>query len=106
MCSQGKTGVELDFTGLNADGAARGTFSFFSLPGYDNSQSGEYELTGRLNASNGELHMNPGAWIREPPGYAAVGFSATLSEGELQGTIRFPACTNCCSSIYAKKTSE
>ena len=104
VCAQGETGVELSFTQLHTDGVVVGTFSFFNLPGHNNSESGEYTLIGRLDVGTGELFVNPGRWIRQPPGYAPVGFSASFaSANRILGRViaNFPGC----SQIYADKSN-
>ncbi len=104
-CGQGETGVELSFTDISDDGTVMGTFTFFNLPGHSNAGDGEYSLVGHINSSEQQLYFDPGAWIRQPPGYAAVGFSTPVplpGIHNMAGTITYPGC----SQIYAAKAAN
>jgi hypothetical protein len=105
VCGQGETGVELSFTELGDDGVVVGTFSFFNLPGRSNVKNGEYTLIGKLDLRTRELYLSPGKWIKQPPGYTPVGFSAplpSLGVRKIFGRITFPGCNQ----IYADKTDH
>jgi hypothetical protein len=104
VCGQGETGVQLSFNELRSDGGITGTFSFFSLPGQNNAANGECTLTGQLDLAGQQLSFDPGTWINQPPGYAAVGFSAPIpspTAPKIVGTITYPGC----SQINANKMS-
>jgi hypothetical protein len=96
VCSQGETGVDLAFSELFDDGAVLGTFSFYNLPGQGNSASGAYTLIGQLDVGHRTIYLDPGTWIRRPPGYAPVGVAISFpSSGEraISGTITNSGCS-------------
>jgi hypothetical protein len=78
VCSQGETGVDLSFSELHDDGSVLGTFSFYNLPGESNSATGVYTLIGQLDIRNQIVYLDPGTWIRQPPGYGPVGVSISF----------------------------
>lgn len=104
VCSQGETGVDLSFSEVHNDGTIIGTFTFYSLAGQSNSASGAYTLTGQLDIGNQIIYLDPGTWIRQPPGYGPVGVSISFpSSGEhaIKGTIMSSGC----GQISVAKTS-
>lgn len=105
VCGQGETGVELSFTELRDDGVVLGTFNFFNLPGHNNAASGEYTLIGQLDIGSQSIFLDPGTWIRQPPGYTAVGVSMSFPSPEaheMHGIVTNPSC----SQIYVDKTGN
>ena len=76
ICRQGETGVEVTITDLTADGAVKGRFHFFNMPGKSNAAEGEFLLSGKYDLAAGTLTMTPGEWIKQPENYVTAGFTA------------------------------
>jgi hypothetical protein len=94
-CSQGEIGVELSLKELQADGAVSGSLRFFNLPGKNNTADGEYTLGGRYYDKDRTLYLQPGNWIKQPPGYSMANFTLTFYSGEqaLKGRVTNVACS-------------
>jgi len=94
-CSQGEIGVELSLKELQADGAVSGSLRFFNLPGQNNTADGEYTLGGRYYDKDRTLYLQPGNWIKQPPGYSMANFTLTFYSGEqaLKGRVANVACS-------------
>jgi TPR repeat protein len=95
LCRQGETGVDLVFDELNDDGVVHANFTFFSLSGKNNAESGKYSLFGQYNITENQLYMTPNKWIRMAPNYVPVGFTASSPSHEsytITGIIASPGC--------------
>lgn len=94
-CSQGEIGVELSLKDVQADGAVSGSLRFFNLPGQNNTADGEYTLGGRYYDKDRTLYLQPGNWIKQPPGYSMANFTLTFDAGEqaLKGRVANVACS-------------
>ena len=94
QCVQGQTAVVVSLA-LEKDGSVNGTFAFGNLPGRSNAKDGEYRIVGMFDAASGQLRMQPNGWIRQPPGYFPVGFTADLDPAaqRLTGHIDFAGCS-------------
>ncbi len=94
ICGQGETGVEVSVTATNSDAKLRGMFRFYSLPGRGNAMPGEFGFVGRFDKNISSINTKPISWIRQPPGYTAVGFTGEISstQREFVGRIDNPGC--------------
>jgi hypothetical protein len=94
QCLQGQTAVVVSLA-LEKDGAVSGTFTFGNLPGRTNSAEGQYRIVGMFDPATGKLRMQPNGWIRQPPGYVQVGFTADLDRAapRLTGHVDFTGCS-------------
>jgi TIR domain len=103
-CDQGEIGVELSLKETRADRMVLGTLRFFNLPGHNNTGEGEYTLQGRYYDKDSMLYLQPGVWIRQPPGYSMASFSFTL---ESHGPMLIGRVTNAaCSTISVTKVGS
>ncbi|UJW85720.1 hypothetical protein [Devosia sp. SL43] len=91
VCYQGLTALTLT---IEPDGQQwSGVFAFG--PDKDNKTvpRGAYELV--ITENDGQLHMEPGAWIEQPEGYVTVALDGAVSEDMrmLAGVVDFDGCT-------------
>jgi hypothetical protein len=79
VCSQGVTGLNLTIRRVD-DKNLTAVFSFFAVPENPGVPSGEFEMTGQVEAS-GHLLLYPTEWTRETPGYVSVGLDGAQVPG-------------------------
>jgi hypothetical protein len=103
VCGQNEAGADVSISDVSDTGNIRGSFHFYPLPGRKNVADGEFALVGSVNAESGMLVTQPGGWIRQPPGYSAVGFQApvTPTMTALEGRLTAFGC----STITLRKAS-
>src|SRR5260221_7092898 len=101
VCADGEIGVELSLKEVRSDGTVLGSLRFFNLPDRNNVSEGEYTLQGRYFDKDRTLYLQPGVWIRQPPGYSMASFTFSFSPGDqtLAGRVSNVAC----STISVKK---
>ena len=94
-CSQGDVGVELSLNEVRPDGAVHGSLRFFNLPGQNNTAEGEYTLQGRYYPKDRTLYLQPGGWVKQPPGYAMANFTVAFSPADqtLKGRVSNVSCS-------------
>lgn len=101
-CSQGKTGLTLEFI-ENEEGGVISLFSFYGLKGQNRVPDGSF--AGRITIVSGDsFESSPLSWINQPPNFSMVGFDGNMdaSGQSISGNIHFQGC----SDLYVERTNE
>jgi hypothetical protein len=69
ICAQGVTGLTLVVDPRNGDAV----FSFYPIPKNPDVASGEFTMSGHVDAKSEQFVLEPGGWRDRPPGYFMVG---------------------------------
>lgn len=100
ICVQGETGLDLTITDidegyLSGDLEIKATFTFYNLPGRNNSKEGSFSMLGHLNPHSFNLKLEPNSWIERPSGYKMVSIDALVNihEEEIRGSIESGGCS-------------
>ncbi len=96
VCGQGVTGLTLRVIHSGSDGVAA-VFDFHPVAQNPNVPSGEFTMTGEIDARRQRLTLHSGQWIDQPPNYVMVdldGSAAVSTTGTavLTGAVVGPGC--------------
>lgn len=94
VCNQGLTGVTLTITKGDPKNV-RALFHFYEAPSNPGVPQGCFEMDGTLEPSSGELRLEGGRWLLQPPGYVVVDFIGRLdvATGRFEGRVEGYNCT-------------
>lgn len=90
-CGQGLARLKLTLTPVTAS-ALDGVFEFATLQQPGDGAQGVFRMSGEILA--GQVMLNAGPWIRQPPGYITVGLHGWLfaNPTRLAGRVLGPGC--------------
>lgn len=94
ICTQGLTAVTLRLE-IRPNGEALAIYEFGPLAQNPSVPEGSFEMTGTVtpqgpNSFSGDLQ--PGAWLKHPANYVAVGLTLEATGNEMAGSIASPNC--------------
>lgn len=93
VCGQGTTGLTVTIKEFANLDEILGVFHFYGIErSASDVPDGKYEIIMSYDDTKDIIVAQPRAWIDQPFGYNMVGFSARLSENEIQGTIDSWGC--------------
>jgi hypothetical protein len=89
-CVQGRTNLTLRVIDVRGK-LVRAIFDFYHVR---TNTAGQYIVGGAFDEQNGDVVLEPGPWIIQPPGYEAVAMKGRVSRDERRftGTITSPGC--------------
>jgi len=93
VCNQGLTGVTLTVTRGEARDV-RALFHFYAAPGNPGVPTGCFEMAGTYDPGSGEMRLEGGRWLLQPPDYVTVDFIGRLdpATGRFAGQVDGPGC--------------